>query len=125
LEHGWHPGMEKETPDSDPIYPLLRQLLTDIQSQTWSWPFLEPVDAETVPGYYEMIKEPMDLKTMEHRLEHGFYKSLDAFVKDFDRIVGNCKTFNDAKSVYVKCATKLDQIFKTRLKAARELTEGR
>lgn len=125
LESGWNPGMEKEAEEADPLYPLLRQLLNDLTDQTWAWPFAEPVDPETVPGYYAVIKEPMDLKTMDHRLEHGFYKSLDMFVKDFDRIISNCKMFNDSKSVYVKCAIKLDQIFKNRLKAAKEVAEGR
>ncbi|KAI3645599.1 hypothetical protein MP228_008527 [Amoeboaphelidium protococcarum] len=120
IESGWNPNMEKEAEESNPLYPLLRQLLTDLQSQSIAWPFVEPVDKETVPHYYEMIQNPMDLKTMEHRLEHNFYKTLDQFTHDVDLIVSNCKAFNDAKSVYVKCANKLDQVYKNRLKEVEE-----
>lgn len=144
LESGWTPELEKtvqESAESNPIYPLLRQLWNDIHDQTWSWPFIEPVDAENVPDYYDIIKNPMgkhtnhscfyilinlfiDLKTMEHRMEHNFYETLEAFAKDFNLIISNCKLFNDPKSVYVKCAVKLDQIFKQRYAAAKELLGG-
>jgi histone acetyltransferase len=62
-----------------------------------------------------------DLKTMESRVEKNYYKSLDAFTADFERIISNCKYFNDPKSIYVKCAIKLDQFYKNRLKAVEEL----
>lgn len=29
-----------------------------------SWPFHEPVSAESVPDYYTIVKEPMDMKTI-------------------------------------------------------------
>lgn len=112
VESGWNPGMERDIQESNPIYPLLRQLLGELQAQSIAWPFLEPVDAELVPNYADVIKEPMDFKTMEHRLDHNYYKSLNQFVHDVDLIVANCKLFNDNKSVYVKCANKLDAVFK-------------
>jgi histone acetyltransferase len=58
-ESGWYPDMGKAPADLNPLYPLLRQLITDLQSQSWSWPFKDPVDPEQVPGYYDVIKEPM------------------------------------------------------------------
>lgn len=36
-----------------------------------SWPFLLPVDVEAldIPEYYEIIKEPMDLQTIESKIK--------------------------------------------------------
>ena len=78
------------------------------------------MDPEQVPGYYSVIKEPMDLKTMDNRVESNYYKTLEMFSADFTRMVENCRTFNDPKSVYCKCANKLEQFYKGRLKEVDE-----
>ena len=57
---------------------------------------------------------------MDYRVETDYYKSLDSFKTDFNRMVDNCRKFNDPKSVYVKCANRLESFFKTRLKAVEE-----
>lgn len=36
-----------------------------------AWPFNEPVNKEDVPDYYEKIKEPMDIKTIEKKLQNN------------------------------------------------------
>ena len=41
-----------------------------------AWPFTEPVDAEEVPDYYEVITKPMDLGTIQRRLQVGRRLSL-------------------------------------------------
>ncbi|CDI87466.1 bromodomain-containing protein, putative [Eimeria praecox] len=59
--------------------------------------FLEPVDVERMecPTYYDVIKNPMDLRTMEAKLERDEYRSEEAFVADLLLIFRNCRTFND------------------------------
>ena len=37
----------------------MERLLSDLQQHPISWAFLQPVNAEEVPDYYEVIKEPM------------------------------------------------------------------
>ena len=61
--------------------------------------FKEPVDpvALNIPTYFDFIKNPMDLKTMEDKLKSESYASLDAVVSDFDQIVENCVIFNGAE----------------------------
>ncbi len=34
-------------------------LVEEMQNYTHAWPFLEPVNADEVADYYEIIKEPM------------------------------------------------------------------
>lgn len=58
--------------------------------------FLRPVDymALNIPHYPNVIKQPMDLSTMEQKLKTDQYSSLEAFVSDFELMVNNCFTFN-------------------------------
>lgn len=41
--------------------------------------FAQPVDAEVVPDYYDVITNPMDFATMKKRLAKGLYKTWDDF----------------------------------------------
>ncbi|RMI90671.1 hypothetical protein CDV36_016631, partial [Fusarium kuroshium] len=74
-----------------------------------SWPFLQPVSKDDVADYYEAIKEPMDLSTMEARLEAKQYMAPEDFSKDAQLTFENCRRFNDENSLYVKCANKLER----------------
>lgn len=45
-----------------------------------------------VPDYYAVIKDPMDLATIERRIHSGtFYRSLEMFAADFRTIFRNCR----------------------------------
>ncbi|KAL8439452.1 hypothetical protein Efla_004616 [Eimeria flavescens] len=59
--------------------------------------FAEPVDVELMecPTYYYVIKQPMDLQTMEAKLERDDYGSEEAFISDLLLIFRNCRIFND------------------------------
>jgi len=37
----------------------MERLLSDLEQHPLSWAFLQPVNAEEVPDYYDVIKEPM------------------------------------------------------------------
>uniref|UniRef100_A0A8K9UHU4 Bromodomain PHD finger transcription factor n=1 Tax=Oncorhynchus mykiss TaxID=8022 RepID=A0A8K9UHU4_ONCMY len=71
------------TPLTDKDYEGLRRILRSLQAHKMAWPFLEPVDPNDAPDYYGVIKEPMDLSTMEDRLQkrvpkfwsHSLYRS--------------------------------------------------
>jgi len=73
------------------------------------WPFLEAVNKDDVPDYYEVIKDPIDLKTMEKRLIANYYIDKDVFVKDIGRIFANCKTYNLPETIYYKAANELEE----------------
>ncbi|KAI9002331.1 putative histone acetyltransferase, partial [Gaertneriomyces semiglobifer] len=125
LEAGWTPEMEeKGYMDGDPktpLYHMLVQLLTELRESPHSWPFLEPVAG--VPDYYEIIKQPMDLRTMGERLADDKYQTAEDFEADFSLIVKNCKIYNDDGTQYVRCANRLEKFFRERLKALMLLYE--
>lgn len=77
-------------------------------------PFVHPVDAIklNIPTYYEVIKSPMDLSTMEKKCQDGEYKSVTQFGNDFNLIIENCITFNGAESPITEMARSMDSSFK-------------
>ncbi|KAG6429127.1 hypothetical protein SASPL_107166 [Salvia splendens] len=77
-----------------------------------AWPFKEPVDARDVPDYYNIIKDPMDLKTMSKRVEsEQYYVTLEMFVADVRRMFSNARTYNSPETIYYKCSTRLEAHF--------------
>lgn len=66
--------------------------------------FLDPVDEveDDAPGYYGIIKKPMDLTTMNDKLSNGLYANAAAFKADFDRIIKNCRKYNAGNKAFVK-----------------------
>lgn len=108
---GWSPDMDSlaREPRRGPYFNELRRFLNAIQNHNQAWPFLVPVNKDEVPDYYNVIASPMDLSTVEERLECGFYTTPKDLVADLRLIFGNCRQYNDATTVYAKCANKLER----------------
>ncbi|WEW56884.1 histone acetyltransferase [Emydomyces testavorans] len=108
---GWSPDMDAlaREPRHGPHFNELRRFLYQIQSHKQAWPFLNPVNKDDVPDYYNVITSPMDLSTVEDRLEHDFYTAPKDLVSDLKLIFSNCRQYNDATTVYSKCAVKLEK----------------
>lgn len=63
----------------------------------------------TLQGYSDIVKEPIDLSTIEKRIRKGdHYKSKKMLLSDLMLMVNNCKLFNDEGSTYVQCADSLE-----------------
>lgn len=61
-----------------------------------AYAFREPVNPEAlnIPHYRDIIKQPMDLSTMEDKLRNHQYTGILDFMRDLDLIVDNSVTFN-------------------------------
>ncbi|KAL4935488.1 hypothetical protein BDV06DRAFT_127165 [Aspergillus oleicola] len=108
---GWSPDMDKlvREPCHGPHFNELRRFLNQIQNHKQAWPFLHPVNKDEVPDYYNVIVEPMDLSTIEERLEQDTYAAPKDLVRDLKLVFSNCRQYNDATTVYAKCAAKLEK----------------
>jgi len=75
--------------------------------------FLIPVDpvALNIPNYFTVIKNPMDISTVEKKLSHGDYTRAKEFESDIKLIVKNCKLFNPAGNPVHVMGTQLDRLF--------------
>jgi len=117
-ESGWSPSMDElsRQPRHGPNYNQLLHLLNDMQNHTAAWPFAQPVNKDEVPDYYEVIKEPMDLSTMEERLQNDLYPRPEDFVKDAKLIFDNCRRYNNETTPYAKSANKLEKFMWQQIK---------
>lgn len=93
----------------------LEILVKDCMRQEFSWPFVEPVDPKEVPDYYDVIKRPMDLRTMMNKLKQRIYDKPEELRKDFNLIVSNCEEYNVSESEIYECAQLLADYVEGRL----------
>ncbi|KAI9206220.1 uncharacterized protein BJ171DRAFT_43394 [Polychytrium aggregatum] len=124
-EAGWTPDIgtrvQKQAPPRSPLYTVLKKLVMELEGHAQAWPFLEPVQG--VPDYYEVIKEPMDLRTLSEQVEGDHYSSLEVFINDVNKIFDNCKMYNNEGTTYYKCAVRLEKWFRDKIKQIeREMT---
>ncbi|EOB14372.1 Bromodomain-containing protein [Nosema bombycis CQ1] len=84
--------------------------LTKPKYKALNWPFLEPVDRNLIPSYYEIIKNPMDLKKMRDKLDQKVYGSVDEFIQDLRLMIDNCYKFNEVGSDVYNCGIGLNDV---------------
>jgi len=118
-ESGWTPSMVPKGAEHN----FMQRLLSDLQGHPQAWAFLQPVNGAEVEDYYDVIKRPMDLSSMEHKLETNQYSSLRGFVDDAQLIFDNCRLYNPEGSVYAKNATRMEKFLKDQV-AERMKTEA-
>lgn len=73
LERNGDEASSRLTESSPDYSSLIRSILGKLKADKNAWPFLEPVDADEVPEYYEAIHFPIDLATIGERLRQGYY----------------------------------------------------
>ena len=86
-----------------------RNIINKLKNHDKSEPFRQPVSEKKAPGYYEMIKNPMDLKTLTTELENGKYKNKKMFVEDLKKIFNNARVYNKSNTHYFKDADFLEK----------------
>ncbi|XP_050664238.1 nucleosome-remodeling factor subunit NURF301 isoform X2 [Leptidea sinapis] len=101
-------------------YENLKRLVKQIQLHKNAWPFIEPVDPREAPTYYKIIKEPMDLQTVERKVNDQTYSTLSEFIGDMTKIFDNCRYFNPKDSEFYRCADSLEGFFAQKIKYFRE-----
>lgn len=76
-------------------------------------PFLKPVDIVklNIPFYYNYVKRPMDLSTMEKKIQVDAYETPKQLTEDFNLMVNNCYAFNGKNSVISQMARNIQASF--------------
>lgn len=83
----------------------LKQILKYLKKLPRAAIFLKKVGKKEAPGYYNVIKNPMDLGTMSKKLL--LYRSLDEFEDDINLIVNNCMIYNMGTEYFIECAKEV------------------
>lgn len=89
------------------------KILQMLKANKTSWPFRDPVDpiAQGVPNYLDIIKEPMDLTTIEANLKNNFYGSSTQFHADISKIIKNSYHFNKNNPEFLKLTSEFEQYY--------------
>ncbi len=91
--------------------------LTSKKHDSYSFPFLVPVDpvAAEAPNYFDVIKHPMDLGTINNKLTNGEYNTAEEFEDDVRLVFTNCYAFNPEGTPVNEMGKKLEAVFNKKL----------
>jgi len=98
------------------LRPCLR-LLKDLLRNPLAWPFAKPVDPVAYPDYYTVVTDPIDLGTIQKRLESGECEGRDEFAAEVRRVWSNCFLYNAEGTDVHRMATQLQAIFEQKFSA--------
>lgn len=97
---------------------FIMQVIRTIRRTKDASPFTQPVDPVklAIPTYFDQIKYPMDLSTMEKKLLSEQYATVDEFTRDFKLIISNCITFNGKDHKISEMARGIEVMFERQMK---------
>ncbi|XP_043204988.1 bromodomain adjacent to zinc finger domain protein 1A-like [Amphibalanus amphitrite] len=95
---------------------VLNGLLDELRKQPAAEYFLKPVRGKDAPGYYQIVRQPMDLTTMQKKINSGAYGSAAEFTADAGLIFSNCLMYNDTNAPISRDCLKLRRFFEKRSK---------
>lgn len=95
-----------------------RAILKQLQRHKDAIFFLEPVDpvALKIPDYFKVIKNPMDLKTVETKMEELEYEETRDFASDVRLVWSNACTYNPPSSLVHQKAQIMSRYFEERFR---------
>lgn len=108
-----HEDLDRASPHEALDKALAQKILDKVSAHELAGPFLKPVDpvALNIPSYPKVIKEPMDLSTIQAKLEEVRYASLQEMHADFKLMFANCYKFNGRKAPISQAARVLEQFY--------------
>ncbi|KAJ1795397.1 histone acetyltransferase [Coemansia sp. RSA 1938] len=118
VESGWTPEMDEisRRHARSKLNTWQINVASEMLVHPSAWPFQKPVDTLEVPDYHVVVKEPMDLMTLEANVDEDKYPTLEAFVRDTRKIFENCKNYNGEGTRYWRCAISLEKFFDDKIK---------
>ncbi|XP_016996501.2 bromodomain-containing protein 2 [Drosophila takahashii] len=103
---------ERASPEINACKAIIKRLFSSSYKNI-AWVFYEPLDAQLLGlhDYHEIVKEPMDLSTVRHRVNTGCYQTAADFVKDVRLIFYNTYLYTNPGHLCYEMAKKLQLIF--------------
>ncbi|KAL6982600.1 hypothetical protein U1Q18_015988 [Sarracenia purpurea var. burkii] len=115
--------------DSGPTTPLpdkklLVFILDRLQKKDTYGVFSEPVDADELPDYNEVIEHPMDFQTLRNKLNQDRYSTLEEFEADIFLICSNAMQYNAPDTVYFRQARSIHELAKRDFENLRQVNDN-
>ena len=83
-----------------------KKLIKELMAHRSGWPFNKPVDITIFPQYTSVIANPMDLRTIDRKIDSNQYGTLDGFATDLKLVWSNCYQFNQDPTADVNIMAK-------------------
>jgi len=101
------------TPMTDAQNKFLLERIRNTKKIKVSLAFKDPVDpiALNIPNYHDIVKTPMDLSTMEHKLKDKKYTYVRDFMADLDQMITNSELFNNKQHPVTQAGYNLRAYF--------------
>ncbi|XP_016986279.1 bromodomain-containing protein 4 [Drosophila rhopaloa] len=103
---------ERPLPEINSCKVIIKRLFASSYKNI-AWVFYEPLDAQLLGlhDYHEIVKEPMDLSTVRHRVNTGCYQTAADFAKDVRLIFYNTYLYTNPGHLCYEMAKKLQLVF--------------
>lgn len=97
---------------------FLSALLRQVKKQKDAIPFLQPVDPVklNIPRYFDIVERPMDISTIEKKLNSGAYPVAEAVINDFNLMIENCVKFNGPDNPVTRMGKNIQATFEKGIK---------
>ncbi|KAJ1279846.1 hypothetical protein BS78_04G186900 [Paspalum vaginatum] len=98
------------------VFKQCEAILKKLMTQKYSHIFNVPVDVVKlqIPDYFDIVKVPMDLGTVQKKLESGSYKSPSEFAADVRLTFNNAMAYNPRGHAVHDMAIQLNKMFENR-----------
>jgi transcription initiation factor TFIID subunit 1 len=73
---------------------ILQEITHKLKSVPESWPFHKPVNKKAYKNYYDIVKNPIDLETIEKFVTEHKYQNREQFLADIELILENSRIYN-------------------------------
>ncbi|KAE9547843.1 hypothetical protein FO519_008946 [Halicephalobus sp. NKZ332] len=96
---------------------FLYNVLKSIKKHSHAWPFVSPVDTEKlgITDYFDIIKKPMDLGTVEQRIRNKYYICFNECMQDIQQIWDNCYKYNPSTDDVAYWCKNVENAFREKL----------
>ncbi|XP_015918691.2 protein polybromo-1 isoform X3 [Parasteatoda tepidariorum] len=78
--------------------------------------FMEKPSKKDYPDYYEIITNPIDMKTIESNIKSEKYVNEDSLIADFRLMFANCKHYNEEGSQIYQDAVTLENTLNSKIR---------
>ncbi|KAG1687281.1 Protein polybromo-1 [Nymphon striatum] len=87
-------------------------------------PFMEKPLRKDYPDYYDVISDPIDMKSIEVNIRNDKYTSQESFLTDIRRMFNNCRQYNEEGSQIYRDANTLEGVLLDKVKDTGAMEES-